>query len=455
MISRSHILRINSAGYGTHKNLEHISAEILSEYKAIIIDPVSPHHIMPSLSLHTNITTQRITDIISSGHYQYSSDADIRHFKTDLSERRRQLVKFFQKGGLLISFLRPLFSYADGNYLKMTNYQWFPYPFDNFLTLSAICKGKEVLLLDRGSESSFAQYLKLKNLVWRTCVEAFNEKTKKVSSILAVNQENKSVSFTINLHNGKAVFLPICSLFTETEDKLLMECINDEYSRMTLSDEPPDPWVNSYYIPSMLELEEEVNDFCGKVERLKQDMATKEQELKSIKSYRDVLLNKKGHLLQDKVIQVLREIGIDAKSGPEGRDDIIINDCDRIVAVCEVKGNKKSAAERDAAQLMKWVARVLGEEGYEPKGILIVNAFCEKDVLQRTEDAFPHQMLELCIRHKYCLLTTTQLFNIFCDFKRGKIPNGNTILKEWLACEGTYDKYTDITCNIIEKNEDS
>jgi len=48
------------------------------------------------------------------------------------------------------------------------------------------------------------------------------------------------------------------------------------------------------------------------------------------------------------------------------------------IAVVEVKGLGKSAAENNAAQLEKWVSEYYLTKGIKPKGILIVNAY--KDV---------------------------------------------------------------------------
>ena len=52
------------------------------------------------------------------------------------------------------------------------------------------------------------------------------------------------------------------------------------------------------------------------------------------------------------------------------RDDLILQYNDRI-AVVEIKGVlRKSAAERHAAQLEKWVSSYFSDKGIRPKGIL-------------------------------------------------------------------------------------
>jgi len=454
VISEKHILRVNSPGYGTSKTLEHTSAEILSEYRVIIINPVSPRHILPSLDRLDSISREGVLRVIDSGKYVIRCSSDLSHFKREFEVRNSQLIKFFQAGGLLISFLQPLFVLAgDRPFITLSNYDGlFYYGLYDVCTLRERCRGEEVIPTDRGLESSFAPYLKLQGLEWNACVQEFKTQNLRV---LAVNRDKDAVSFIINFGKGKAVFLPVCSNFTQGIDKLLIECVDKEYTSMTFEEEPADTWVEKYYIPGMPELEKEISDIRGEIDKLKQVETTKGKELKELKSYRDILLNKKGHALQNTVIEILNKMGIQAQPGPEGRDDIVIKEGDKVVAVCEVKGDKKSAGEADATQLSKWVDRVYEEEGYEPKGILIVNAFCEKDIPERTEKPFPDQMLPYCSNRGYCLLTTVKLFNVFCECKREKISDGKIILKEWIECKGIYDKYQDIRPNLISEEKDS
>jgi len=113
-------------------------------------------------------------------------------------------------------------------------------------------------------------------------------------------------------------------------------------------------------------------------------------------------------------IDVFQELGVKATHGEPGRDDVIV-EFDGMHAVIEVKGKKGSAAESDAAQLEKWVAGFKEEKGADPKGILLVNAYCETPLAERTEPAFPHQMLKYSTQREHCLMTTTQLLGLLLE----------------------------------------
>jgi hypothetical protein len=84
-------------------------------------------------------------------------------------------------------------------------------------------------------------------------------------------------------------------------------------------------------------------------------LQTKASELECENSLK-VLFTAKGDILVDAVITVLRELGAKADPGEPGRDDVVV-EFEGKYAVVEVKGKKGSAAESDAAQLEKWVAK--------------------------------------------------------------------------------------------------
>jgi len=62
--------------------------------------------------------------------------------------------------------------------------------------------------------------------------------------------------------------------------------------------------------------------------------------------------------------------------------------------------------------LEKWVSGHFEQTGIEPKGLLIVNAFCDMPLDDRAEEAFPDQMRAYAARKSLCLLTSSQLLAI-------------------------------------------
>jgi len=155
----------------------------------------------------------------------------------------------------------------------------------------------------------------------------------------------------------------------------------------------------------------EIEEKERKITEVIADRDKLKEELKDIQSYK-LLLSGTGRALEAIVKRVLTELGFEIREGAPGRDDFVAEYSGRAVVI-EVKGKTKSAAERDAAQLEKWVSGHLEQTGIEPKGLLIVNAFCETPLDQRNEGAFPDQMRPYASRKGLCLMTTSQLLALY------------------------------------------
>jgi hypothetical protein len=110
----------------------------------------------------------------------------------------------------------------------------------------------------------------------------------------------------------------------------------------------------------------------------------------------------------------------------------------------EIKGVTKSAAEKNAAQLEKWVSTFIEKEERIPKPLLIVNAFCNIPLEQRTEDIFPNQMLSYSTSRNHCLISTTQLLCLFIEISQNPDCKDERI-NELLTTVGVYNRYSDYT----------
>ena len=169
-------------------------------------------------------------------------------------------------------------------------------------------------------------------------------------------------------------------------------------------------WTLDYKMPEEESLEMEISSIEAEQQKTRRLLESKRADLSTVQRYK-LLFSSKGNALHTQVIEVLKELGIDAKPGPAGRDDVILS-FEGMAGVAEVKGTNKSAAEAHAAQLEKWVSEYFAEHQKNPKGFLIVNPFHDMPLAQRDEEPFPHQMFKYCKNREHCLITTTQLLGI-------------------------------------------
>jgi hypothetical protein len=140
-------------------------------------------------------------------------------------------------------------------------------------------------------------------------------------------------------------------------------------------------------------------------EKLQENLALEDK-----KERQKRLFFEQGQSLLDACADAFKSLGFEVFPGPENRDDLICKHGD-VVIVIEVKGRlRASAAEKDAAQLEKWVARYFEEHDVKAKGLLVVNGFCETPLDDRAQENFPSQMLPYCEARGHCLLSGIQLY---------------------------------------------
>jgi hypothetical protein len=226
----------------------------------------------------------------------------------------------------------------------------------------------------------------------------------------------------------------VCNLFIKSITDLSKE-LQKETGDFSLPG-----WSKRFLLPSedeqrtfLFQKEAELQKLLGNISSLKEKIANTEK-------YK-LLLSGSGRALEVQVEAVLKELGFDSNKVEAGRDDLIITYNDK-VAVVEIKGVLKSAAEKHAAQLEKWVSEYLTDKGIKPKGLLIVNAYCDTPLDERSEPAFPSQMISYSVNREHCLLTTIQLLGIYYHVKAHP-EEKDKIISELFETRGIYERFTD------------
>ena len=190
-------------------------------------------------------------------------------------------------------------------------------------------------------------------------------------------------------------------------------------------------------------LNDELNEFLSRISAQKELAA----ELESYKT----LFAGTGKALEAQASRVFEELGFSVKEGEPGRDDLILQYEDK-VAVVEVKGVSKSAAEKHAAQLEKWVNEYHVAHDVHPKGILLVNAYRDAPLEDRSGGAFPDQMLSFSKNRSHCLITTLQLLGLYLDCKDDDAKKAEMV-NLLLTTEGVFTEYQNWSEYLTKQNE--
>ena len=169
-------------------------------------------------------------------------------------------------------------------------------------------------------------------------------------------------------------------------------------------------WAEQYATDQQLLLRAEIVKQQGRVESARAKLAKLHRDKEQAES-KDQLFLGTGRALELEVKRVLELLGGTVAEPEPGRDDWKVSFPEG-EAVVEVKGVTKSAAEKHAAQLEKWVSAEMEKSGKPPKGILVVNTWREMPPDKRQAEDFPKQMLSYCESREHCLVTGLQLFVI-------------------------------------------
>ena len=266
--------------------------------------------------------------------------------------------------------------------------------------------------------------------------------------LLYILETERIIGSWLQVGTGNLIFLPSLPAerpnYSSYEDacELFIRSLKTLISKLT-------PQQSDYVLPKWSlnygwEKETQLTKDLGELQRQATDLERNIEESKKalvLENRLKFLLAAKGDVLAEAVIEVLKELGIKVQKGEPGRDDLIL-EFDRLSAVVEVKGKKASAAEADAAQLEKWVAGFKEENDADAKGILLVNAFCETPLVERTQPAFPHQMLKYSTQREHCLVTTTQLLGLLFE-ARAYPEKRMDLVNSLFSAVGIYQEFSD------------
>lgn len=198
--------------------------------------------------------------------------------------------------------------------------------------------------------------------------------------------------------------------------------------------EPAPAWAAVFKFTSEIQRQEELT----RLERSIAKLATKIESLKLEQAEDDQwkrLSFSSGAALEDQVRHAFELLGFTVLQTQRGRSDLRLQwETERVVV--EVKGLSKSAAEKNAAQLEKWVAEEMAD-GVTAKGVLVVNTWREKAPDQRETD-FPDQMLPYATARSHCLLTSLQLLTVARDVRDGK-TDAASAARAILSTTGVFD----------------
>ena len=210
---------------------------------------------------------------------------------------------------------------------------------------------------------------------------------------LFISNTDKAVGSYIPTESGLLLLLPSLALEAIEDDdeyeksselfieslKKLMNSLKNE-----LGDYNFPEWIHDYYLPEEKRIHESLRAIESELEGIMLKRDAIKIKIVELEKYKFLLCGQ-GKPLENEVARILREIGFDVEFGTGNRTDLIIKYKEN-VAVVEVKGISKSAAEKHSRQLEQSISEYcVANDTLDCKGILIINAYCGLPLEERTE----------------------------------------------------------------------
>jgi len=252
------------------------------------------------------------------------------------------------------------------------------------------------------------------------------------------NAQSKNLS--VGFYTNDIAFLPELLVDHDRNEHEFLLDLYQVCRSIRKGDEPTNlpAWTNEYVLPGEKSERENLNKIESEIERLLKEKEETHTRLTTFLPLKQ-LWSGTGATLEHAAKLAFEELGFTIMPAEPNRDDIIMTRGDQTIIV-EVKGLTKSAGEKNAGQLQKWLGGYMADHGVEAKGILLVNAFREMPLNERTQDAFPAQMIPFATRTDQCLLTTTELCSLLLHCRKHP-EEKDAILDDLLSTVGIYNKY--------------
>ncbi len=430
-----------------HNDMETIifsSDKTILEYDALLVDL---RNIFEEYASHTEFNgLPRITD------------HDSTRLKKDLERRKSEIKEFLESGKNIIVIDgndECVYCYSGNKTVSgtgrnaQTTYLVEDVHSSSLLpvTISSLnLTGRSVFFTNKKIIDIFNKYIDY--IEYRTTYENVEDK----NILMTIKGTKKVISYYKKIGNGLLIFAPDLA-FDKTDHK--KECALEKkyYNDLTnlntvISQNEIDlPLYSKKYLLHNEELMiSDIEKSKDKLNKLMIDIEKKEAKLHELQNQK-VMFTGTGTPLEINSVENFKEMGFSIiKYNPNSVDEDIVIKYKEKIAVVEVKGVSGSATEKHTSQIVKWKSEYHIENDILPKGILLVNAFNEKE-LEKRQEYFPNQMLKYATHQEICLLTTIQLYNIK-EYLKNNPNEKEKIVNEIFGTNGIYKGFEDWKLNI-------
>ncbi len=266
-----------------------------------------------------------------------------------------------------------------------------------------------------------------------------------LSESIAQNGFKQDISFSIRYgyiekHNRKKVLSGLTTFLqapNKTNSELAIKTLLSGFG-ISITTNPP-KWTDLYKVPDEDKIIKEIDELETSKEKISKKIDYTVSKLRDETRFKKLLFES-GDELRNIVWDTLEAIGFKVNKYDEAKEDGSI-EYDKEVILLETKARDNGNTQRaNIRQIDDWIGEYLSKKNFEPKGLFIIN----HDRLKKPNERmipFPDDVIKYLDKNsrKIIVMTTKQLFDIYCDVKLDKKNKAANIRKKIIETEGIFE----------------
>lgn len=333
---------------------------------------------------------------------------DVNDYYAAKTFNQEELNEFFSKPSIIICLSDEEHIYKQPFLVGLepeavSNYDWLP----EIKDLKIVSKKGESL--ESTSEAGrFGNLFNTYQWQWKCSFSKLPPKYRPI----AYNISGQSVALRADIGEGRVYIIPTPDININDHNKfstffrLLIDVCEEEIEELARRERKPPDWIRDHIDPLEFQLLDNAKAAYDQFHTLYEARG---------------LLYEMSTRLTRIVYFVISKMGFNAEmKEKEGIQDIEICE-DDFNLVIEVTSSEENWINiYKTRQLSDWCERFESEKGEKPKGILIANPYCDYPPTERGEP-FTLDALKHAEGKGFCLMTTVDLYKMFCELLKGEI----------------------------------
>jgi hypothetical protein len=432
-------MRILSLGYPLPNpqvdNYSFASAPCFFDYDAVVADPEALSRLIEEVVDQTaEHATAESQPVVNGATGPLATG--LAHL---LLRRQTETARLLANGRCVVCLIRPdVVHHRVAGFSGCNRYFWLPAPPGLQYREPHLMPGSGQGALVTDHDHPFATYVE--NFRARLAYSAyFSEGIPGFAGfgrVFARSAGGAAIGVDLRVGAGRAVFIPYVRDFASADRHPVASSMVDCLRRLQGQpiEEPPPCWVGEYTLPGMADLEAASAAADEALESAQAKAVEAKARLVELDKYRRLLWQEGKFGLEAIARQALAALGYNLSDNLD-EPCVLFNAGEQLLV--EVEGSPAAVGMEAHYRLRRRLEEAIAA-GRPHKGLVLVNGY-RLTAPESRETEYVDALRVAAESMRYCLLTTSQLFEVLRRHMEGDAQIAQALWQRLMACEGAFD----------------